>query len=69
MGSSCAGSSKLEKSALGIDAGDDGFDGDFFAIGENDAGDGAVFDANVLNFGVGADFGAGLRWRLQRERE
>ncbi len=53
------GIEEFEKSALGIDAGDDGFDGDFFAIGEHDAGDGAVFDADVLNFGIGADFRAG----------
>ena len=54
------GIDELEKGAFGIDAGDDGFDSDFFAIGENDAGDGAVFDENVADFGIGADFSAGL---------
>jgi len=43
-----------------VDAGGDGFHGDFLAASENDAGDGAVFDANVLDFGIGADFSAGL---------
>ena len=46
------GIDEIEKGALGIDAGDDGFGGDFFAVGEDDAGDGAVFDANVLDFGL-----------------
>ena len=50
---------QIEEGALGVDAGDDGFDGDFFAVGENDAGDCVVFDADVLDFGMGADFGAG----------
>ena len=52
--------SRLKESALGIDAGDDGLDGDFFAVGEHDAGDGAIFDANVPHFRVGANFHAGL---------
>ena len=51
---------EIEECALGIDAGDDGFDGDFFAIGEDDGGDGAVFDADVLDFGIGANFGTGV---------
>src|SRR5579859_150640 len=54
------GIEKFEKSALGIDAGDDSFDSDFFAIGENKAANGAVFHADVLNLGVGADFDACL---------
>src|SRR5882762_10308379 len=54
----------MEKGALGIDAGHDGFDGDFFAIGENDAGDGAVFEEDVLDFGIGADFSACLFCRF-----
>ena len=28
---------EIEERALGIDAGDDGFGGDFFAVGENDS--------------------------------
>src|SRR6267142_5680939 len=40
---------EIEKRALGIGAGDDGYDGDFFAVRENDAGDGAVLDSNVLD--------------------
>src|SRR5260370_35994900 len=54
------GIDEMEKSAVGIDARDDGFDGDFFAIGENDAGDGTAFGKNVGDFGVRADFSAGL---------
>ena len=47
VGSSCEGSTRLKKSALGVDAGHDGLGGDFFAVGEDDGVDGAVFDANV----------------------
>src|SRR5467141_1341840 len=36
---------EIEKRALGISAGDDGFDGDFFSADQNEAGDGAVFDS------------------------
>src|SRR5260221_8573277 len=50
----------MEESALGIDAGNHGVGGDFFATGEYEAGDSTILDANVANFGVGADFGAGL---------
>jgi len=50
---------EIEERALGVDAGDDGFGGDFFAVGENDCGDGVIFDADVLDVGLRADFGAG----------
>src|SRR5580692_6276125 len=53
-----SGIEEFEKSALGIDAGHNGFDRDFFAVGEHEAGDGAIFRANVLNLGIGADFHA-----------
>ena len=55
-----SGIDEFEKSALGIDARDDGLDGDFLAIGENKSGDGAIFYANVLDLGIGADFRAGF---------
>ena len=54
------GFDEMEESALGVGAGDDGFGGDFFAIGKRDAGDGAIFDEDAGDFGVGANFGAGL---------
>ena len=54
----------MEEGAFWVDSGDDGFDGDFFAVGENDPGDGAVFDEDVLNFGIGADFSANLSCRF-----
>src|SRR5260370_4626246 len=54
------GIEELEKSALGIDAGDNGSNGDFFAVDEDESDDCAVFHANVLNFGVSADFRAGF---------
>src|SRR5258707_5773634 len=54
------GVEEMEESALGIDAGNHGVGGDFFATGEYEAGDSTILDANVANFGVGADFGAGL---------
>lgn len=53
------GIKEMEESAFGIDAGNDGFDLDFFAVGKDKGVDGAVFDEDVLDFGVGADFGAG----------
>src|SRR5580704_12796601 len=52
------GIDEFEKSALGIDARNDRFDSDFFVIGENEAGDGSILYANMLNSGVGTDFGA-----------
>src|SRR5437899_7338344 len=55
---------EMEEGAFWVDSGDDGFDGDFFAVGENDPGDGAVFDEDVLNFGIGADFSANLSCRF-----
>src|SRR6266404_4919063 len=51
---------KMEEGAFGIDTGDDSFDGDFLAAAEHYTGDGAVFDADVLDFSVSANFGAGL---------
>jgi len=53
------GIDKMEEGALGIDAGDDGLDGDFFAIGENDA----VTAPSLMRMcwlRIGADFSAGL---------
>src|SRR5258708_6688368 len=50
---------EMEEGALGIDAGDDGLDGDFFAAGQNDAGDSAVFDEDVADFGIRTNFSAG----------
>src|SRR5882724_11433356 len=51
---------KIEESALGVDAGYDGFDGNLFTAGEHNAGNGSVFDANLLDFGVSADLRTGL---------
>ena len=60
----------MEEGAFGVDAGDDGFNGDFFAVGENNAGDSAVFDADMLHFCIGADFSASLFCRsCERVRE
>ena len=53
------GVEELEEGALGVDTGDYGAGGEFFAAGEDEAGDCTVFDADVADFGVGADFGAG----------
>src|SRR5580704_1070445 len=53
-----SGIEEFEKSALGIDAGHDGFDRDFFAVREHEACDCTIFRANVLNLGIGADFHA-----------
>src|SRR5260370_6753975 len=50
----------MKEGALGVNAGNDGFDGDFFGSGEHDPGNGAVFQANLLDFGIGANFSAGL---------
>jgi len=58
----------MEEGAFGIDAGDDSFDGDIPRAAEHDTGDGAVFDADVLDFGVGANFGAGLLCGFGRGR-
>lgn len=54
------GIKEMEECALGIDAGNDGFNFNFFAIGEDETSDGAIFDEDVLDFGVGAEFGAGF---------
>src|SRR4029077_18193223 len=51
---------KMEEGALGVDSGDDGFHGDFLAAGESDAGDAAIFDEDLADFRIGADFRAGL---------
>src|SRR5207245_2931494 len=48
---------ELEKSALGVDSRDDGFDGDFFAACEHDSCNGTVFHANLPDFGIGTNFG------------
>src|SRR5260221_1463912 len=58
------GVEEMEESALGIEAGNHGGGGDFFATGEYEAGDSTHLEANVANFGVGADFGAGLAGRF-----
>lgn len=54
------GIEELEKGALGIDTRNDGMDFDFLAIGQDETGDGAVFDQDVLDFGVGAELGTGF---------
>jgi len=51
---------ELEKSALGVDPRDDGLDRDFLAIVEYDSCNGTVLDANLPDFGIGTNFGAGL---------
>src|SRR5712692_8643132 len=55
---------KMEEGAFGVDAGDDGLDRDFFSASQNHAGDSAIFHADLLNLGVGANFRAGLLRRL-----
>src|SRR5437660_3378469 len=55
---------EMEEGALGIQAGGDSVDGNLFAIGEHDARNRAVFDANVLDFRIGANFRAGLLRRF-----
>ena len=50
---------EIEERALGVDAGDDGFGGDFFAVGEDDSSDGVVLDSNVLDVSLRSNFGAG----------
>ncbi len=55
---------EVEKSALGVDSRGDGFDGDFFATGEHDSRNGAVFDPNLPDFGIGSNFGASLLCRF-----
>src|SRR6202034_1807118 len=54
------GIEQTEQSALRIGAGDDGFRGDLFATREQDAGNFPVFDQNLGDFGVGANFDAGF---------
>src|SRR2546422_9166008 len=51
---------ELEKSALGVDSRDDGFNGDFFAPREHNPDDSTVFHANLFHFGIGTNFGASL---------
>src|SRR5258706_13084707 len=60
----------MEEGALGDGAGHEGFGRDFFASVQNDAGDSAVFEADVPAFGISADFGACLFRRFgKRARE
>src|SRR5580698_1435803 len=54
------GIEQTEQGALRIGAGDDGFRGDLFAAREQDAGNSSVFDQNLGDFGVGANFDAGF---------
>ena len=54
------GIDEIEKSALGVDAGRDGFSGNFFAVSKNNTSDSTVFDSDVADFSVGSDFDAGL---------
>jgi hypothetical protein len=54
------GIEEMEEGALRVYAGDYGVGEDFFAVGEDKTGDSAVFDVDVADFGIGADFGAGL---------
>ncbi len=51
---------EVEEGALGVEAGNDRIGGNFFAASEDEASDGAIFDADVADFGVGADFGADM---------
>jgi hypothetical protein len=52
------GIEKVKESALGIEAGDDGVSGDFFAASENEGRYRAVLQVDVPNLSIGADFGA-----------
>src|SRR5258708_6566786 len=51
---------EVEKSALGVDSRGDGFDGDFFATGEHDSRNGAVFAQILLALGISRIWGASL---------
>src|SRR5260221_13352251 len=51
------GIEQLEEGALRIDARNDGFAGDLFAVGKNDARNGASFGADLLHLGTSTDFG------------
>src|SRR5579859_2784895 len=50
---------KLEKGALRIHSGNDGFAGDLLAVGKNNARNGASFGADLPHFGAGTNFSAG----------
>jgi len=52
------GIDQIEERAFGVDAGDDGFGGDFFTLGEDDSGDRIIFDTDVLDVGLRTNFGA-----------
>src|ERR1700747_3763849 len=58
------GIEELEEGALGVDAGDYGAGGKFFAAGEDQAKDGAIFNPDLAHFGVGADFSTGCARRF-----
>src|SRR2546422_541923 len=51
---------ELEKSALGIHAGNNGVDRDFFAPREHNPDDSTVFHVNLFHFGISTNFGASL---------
>src|SRR5260370_562964 len=59
---------EVEESALGVDSGNDGFDGDFFAAGEHDSRNGAVFKADVPDFRIGGNLRLGLLRRFGQGR-
>src|SRR6266852_8182467 len=54
------GIEQLEEGTFRIHAGNDGFAGDFFAIGEDNTGNGAIFGADVFDFSIGANLDAGI---------
>src|SRR5439155_16483503 len=58
------GIQELEEGALGVDAGNNSSGTNFFAVGENNGSDAAILDADVRDFGLRADFGAGLTRRF-----
>ena len=47
----------MEEGALGVDTRDYGVGGNFFAVGEDQSGYGTIFDADVADVGIGANFG------------
>ena len=58
---------QVQQGALRVGVGDDGVRGNLVAGLQNDRGRYAVFHADLCDFGVGADFGAG-RFRGGRHR-
>ena len=50
----------MEERALRVDAGNNGFDRDFFPAGEHDTIDSSLFDVNVLDFRIRSNLSASL---------